>query len=78
MKEMTGIQATNDILGLDVRIPHTRDFLLSIEEEIRKIIKDVKENTTQPQNSRDFKRKWSMIQKIEGFDDLAKHLTFIQ
>lgn len=78
VKEENGVKAVNEILGLDVSIPDNHDFLSSLEEEISKIIKDAKENASRLPGSGDFKRKWSMIHKIEGFDDFIKHLTFIQ
>jgi putative transposase len=78
VKEEKGVKAVNEALGLDVRIPETQDFLLSLEEEIWRIVKDTKKSPLKPQRSLSFKRRWSMVQKIESFDDFVKHLTFIQ
>ena len=76
-KEDEGIKLYNEMLGLNIRLSSAESLVTNLEQKILDIIQDSKENPDLTLNHEDFKKRWSMIQKIESFDDFTKHITFI-
>jgi len=77
VKEESGFKLSNEILGLEICVPNTEDVYDNLSREISDIIRSAKENRSVVINRKDYRRKWSMIQKIESFDDFTKHITFV-
>ncbi len=76
VKEDEGIRLCNDILGVDLQVNDTEDYMIRLSGVLSDVVREAKESGRHSPGSRDMKKKWSLIKKIESFDDVMKHITF--
>ncbi len=68
---------TNEILGLDFKRKSIEIAMLDLKEELQVAIDNIKNNSNPEESSERVKRKWSMIKKMEGYEDLMKHVKLV-
>lgn len=73
----SGIRLSNEILGLDLQMTGTEDIMIHLNRNIKDLIQEAKDGGIYRGGRRELRKKWSLIQKIESYDDFTKHITFI-
>jgi len=74
-KETDGIRLCNDLLGLNLQISSMENYMENLRKEIMKTVQEIIESQNHEYDHKD--KRWSMVQKIEGYDDFMKHIKFI-
>ncbi|MDF3000332.1 MAG: hypothetical protein K0Q48_451 [Bacillota bacterium] len=77
INEASGIRLSNEILGLNMEMTGTEDVMVHLNRNIKELIREAKDSGIYRMGRREYRKKWSLIQKIESYDDITKHITFI-
>lgn len=73
----SGIILTNEELGLNILVKDEIDYYSILENEIKKIVTYFKENLDTERKNVGFKKKYSIIKKLEDQEDISKYIKII-
>ncbi len=72
-----GVKFTNKILGLNYYANHSNHCMDEFWDEIERIIQDFRTNIEEHTKHKDFKKKYSLIKKLESAEDLNRLIQII-
>jgi len=77
-KEADGISFSNNLLGLNIKMPSLEldGCMENLIEEIVRKVKEIKAGQCQ-ESDQGLSQRWSMVYKIEGYDNIMKHIKLI-